>query len=159
MSYLVDLLKAATAGQGSLILISGESGVGKSRLLEELRIWALVEGILVLRGQAVSDGRGYYQLWRDVLRSILLYVQPGQDELALLQPVVPDLARLLNPPTMETDPTGPQRMLALALQAKVDEYIRRHDCERNENGHDLVLLLLLLTSCSLPASRNSLLHR
>ncbi|UCG25096.1 MAG: serine/threonine-protein kinase PknK, partial [Chloroflexota bacterium] len=108
MSYLVGLLETATAGQGSLILIGGESGVGKSRLLEELRIRALVEGILVLRGQALSDGRSYYQLWRDVLRSTLLYVQPGEDELALLQPVVPDLARVLNRPMTEADPTSPQ---------------------------------------------------
>jgi transposase-like protein len=34
---------------------------------------------------------------------------------------------------------GAQRMLALALQAEVDEYIRRHEGERDENGHALVV--------------------
>jgi transposase-like protein len=34
---------------------------------------------------------------------------------------------------------GAQRMLALALQAEVDEYIRRHEGERGENDHALVV--------------------
>jgi putative transposase len=34
---------------------------------------------------------------------------------------------------------GAQRMLALALQAEVDEYIRRHEGERDEDGHALVV--------------------
>ncbi|MGD2078535.1 MAG: AAA family ATPase, partial [Chloroflexota bacterium] len=96
MAHLTSLMSAAASGQGSLVLIGGESGVGKSRLVEELRTRALVEGILVLRGQAVSDGRRYYQLWRDVLRQTLLYVRPDENDLPLFQLVVPDLARLLN---------------------------------------------------------------
>ena len=34
---------------------------------------------------------------------------------------------------------GAQRMLALALQAEVNEYINRHEGERDENGHALVV--------------------
>ncbi len=34
---------------------------------------------------------------------------------------------------------GAQRMLALALQAEVNEYIHRHEGERDENGHALVV--------------------
>jgi len=34
---------------------------------------------------------------------------------------------------------GAQRMLALALRAEVDEYIRRHEGERDENDHALVV--------------------
>ncbi|MGB3717646.1 MAG: IS256 family transposase [Candidatus Promineifilaceae bacterium] len=34
---------------------------------------------------------------------------------------------------------GAQRMLALALQAEVDEYIRRHEGERDENNYALVV--------------------
>jgi hypothetical protein len=118
MSYLTGLLRTARAGQGVFILIGGESGVGKSRLVEELRTQALVDGVLVLRGQAVSDGRSYYQLWRDVLRQTLLYVQPDEVELALFQTVVPDLARLLNRPLPESGlqatPTD-QRRLSQAM--------------------------------------------
>lgn len=34
---------------------------------------------------------------------------------------------------------GAQRMLALALQAEVDEYVGRHTGERTDNGHALVV--------------------
>ena len=34
---------------------------------------------------------------------------------------------------------GAQRMLMTALQAEVDEYIQRHQSERDENGHALVV--------------------
>lgn len=34
---------------------------------------------------------------------------------------------------------GAQRMLAVVLQAEVDEYIQRHAGERDENGHALVV--------------------
>jgi serine/threonine protein kinase len=57
MARLSGLLKAAIGGEGATLLIGGESGVGKSRLLDELRTQALVEGFLVLRGQAISNGR------------------------------------------------------------------------------------------------------
>ncbi len=126
LSYLTGLLEAARAGQGRFVLIGGESGVGKSRLVEELRTQALVDGVLVLRGQAVSDGRGYYQLWRDVLRQALLYAQPDEDELALLLSVAPaaslrrqpNLGRKLNRPlpeaTLQDSPTN-QRRLSQAI--------------------------------------------
>ena len=66
-------------GKGSLWLIGGESGVGKSRLIEELRTRALIEGVLTLRGQTVSAGGLPYQLWRDPLRRLILSAadQPG----------------------------------------------------------------------------------
>jgi len=51
MAHFQVVLRAALDGQGSAWLVGGESGVGKSRLLEELRTRALVEGVLVLRGQ------------------------------------------------------------------------------------------------------------
>lgn len=127
MAALTDLLKAAAAGQGALLLIGGESGVGKSRLLEEVRTRALVEGILVLRGQAVSGGRSYYQLWQGVLRKALLYVQPDEDELALFQPVVPELARSLNARLPEPGPQGrpsQQQMLSQAVGRILDRLER-----------------------------------
>ena len=96
MAQLQAAMAAAQAGRGSSWLIGGESGVGKSRLLSELRIQALVEGAIVLRGQSV-DSRGHlpYQLWRDVVRRLILTTRLTPLARGVLQTIVPDIAELL----------------------------------------------------------------
>lgn len=112
MGQLRAALQRTMAGQGSAWLIGGESGVGKSRLLRELETQALVDGFLVLRGQAVPDGGGLpYQLWREALRH-LLAITPNVDDLtaSVLKPLVPDINTLLgrdvaSAPALEENPT------------------------------------------------------
>ncbi|MCU0499377.1 MAG: tetratricopeptide repeat protein [Anaerolineae bacterium] len=88
-------LKGLSEGQGSAWLIGGESGVGKSRLLDELRIHALVQGITVLRGQAVTGGVPY-QLWRDVIRALALFSPLNEFEIGVLKDLIPDIEKLLH---------------------------------------------------------------
>ncbi|MEZ4513679.1 MAG: DUF2791 family P-loop domain-containing protein [Chloroflexota bacterium] len=97
LAQLTEALKQAKVGNGSAWLVEGESGVGKSRLLHELRTQALVDGFVVLRGQGVEDSGGLpYQLWREPLRHLLLALPDVSDfEAAVLQPLVPDVAHLL----------------------------------------------------------------
>ncbi|MEZ4513687.1 MAG: tetratricopeptide repeat protein [Chloroflexota bacterium] len=117
---LTAALKTAVVGQGSLWLIGGESGVGKSRLLHELRIQALVDGYLVLQGNGVREGGGQpYQLWRNLLR-LLLLITPNVDPLtaSVLLPLVPDLEYLLGHPVTpapELDSTSQQQRLYRAI--------------------------------------------
>jgi len=54
---LQQITDSDNAPSGSMWLIGGEGGVGKSRLIEEVRTQALVDGTLVLRGQGVKEGR------------------------------------------------------------------------------------------------------
>ncbi|MEM7119302.1 MAG: serine/threonine-protein kinase, partial [Chloroflexota bacterium] len=61
---LTAALQEAKDGQGSAWLIGGESGVGKSRLIAEIRTSALVDGFQVVRGQSREGGGVPYQLWR-----------------------------------------------------------------------------------------------
>src|SRR5258708_1870780 len=89
------LLHALTARKGSTWLVGGESGVGKSRLVEELRTLALVQSASVLRGQTVSEGGASYQLWRDSLRWLATTSELTDDEASILKPLVPDIAELL----------------------------------------------------------------
>ncbi len=92
--HLSDSLDLAISGKGTSWLIGGESGVGKSRLLDELRTLALVHGAVVLRGQAIGEGSRTYQVWRDVLRSLCLLSDLTPLEASVLRPLVPDIATL-----------------------------------------------------------------
>lgn len=82
-------------GRGSAYLIGGESGVGKSRLLDELAVHAMVEGALVVRGQGVEGGGLPYQLWRDVLPRLLLNIELTELEASILKDLVPNIGNLL----------------------------------------------------------------
>ncbi|MEP7286086.1 MAG: AAA family ATPase [Chloroflexota bacterium] len=104
LTQLVGALKQASQGEGSTWLIGGESGVGKSRLLDELRAAALVQGVLVLRGQGISEGGLPYQMWRDALRWLALLVDLSDSEASALKALVPDLGMLLG----RTVPDMPQ---------------------------------------------------
>lgn len=96
LRQLEEALKAASEGKGSAWLVAGESGVGKSRLVEELRIRAVVLGTLVLRGQGVSDGGLPYQLWREPLRRLVLTTEISDLDASILKEIVPDMPALLD---------------------------------------------------------------
>lgn len=113
-SALADTLK----GKGSLWLVGGESGIGKSRLLDELRTLALVEGTLVLRGQSISEGGTPYLLWRDALRHLCLQTDLGEMEKSVLKALVPDIGTLLGntiPNAPELDPQDAQNRLITVM--------------------------------------------
>jgi tetratricopeptide (TPR) repeat protein len=70
------LLKAITGrvlgGEGQVVSIVGEAGVGKSRLVDELAAHAESVGLRVLRGGCVSYGDAMaYLPWSELLRSFL----------------------------------------------------------------------------------------
>lgn len=90
--------------QGSLWLVSGESGVGKTRLLDELKNYALVQGVMVMQGQAVEALSKPYQLWREPLRRLLLGSSITTLDASILQDIVPDIGQLL----LQDVPPAPQ---------------------------------------------------
>ncbi len=95
LARLKEALQAALDGRGEAWLVGGESGVGKSRLVDELRTWALVQGAAVFRGQGVSGGGLPYQLWREPLRLLLLSAAVDDLEAGTLKEIVPDIGGLL----------------------------------------------------------------
>ncbi len=94
LKQLTDALVTIST-QNAFFLVGGESGVGKSRLLDELRIQGLVKGAVVLRGQAVEGGGLPFQLWRNIVRRMLLMVEVTDLQAGILKDIVPDIDALL----------------------------------------------------------------
>jgi predicted ATPase len=100
-------LDAAAAGRGSLVLVSGDPGIGKTRLVGELAGRARSRGILVLRGICWEGGGApAYWPWAQVLRAWMRAA--GATSLDDLGAGSAELAALL--PELGSDaatPTGP----------------------------------------------------
>lgn len=65
-----DLVRRGESGVEPLVLISGESGIGKTRLLRELQVYAGLRDGYVLRGVAREEDAGTpYALFASALRS------------------------------------------------------------------------------------------
>lgn len=76
-------------------LIAGESGVGKTRLMDELRTSALVEGVRVIRGQAVTEAGIPYKIWRDILPELILIADVSDDEASILKTLIPNIGNFM----------------------------------------------------------------
>ncbi len=119
LGQLESAMRQAMDGHGGAWLVGGESGVGKSRLLDELRIRALVSGVTVLRGQSSDEGL-YYQLWRDVLRRLILSSKLADLHASILKEIIPDISALLErdvPTVPETEGDASGQWLNLAIMA------------------------------------------
>lgn len=88
LRFLTDALDDVIGGQSAAWLVAGESGVGKTRLVSELRIRAMVRGVPVIYAQA-SSGMSNRQLWQPVVRRLLLNLQPSEAELSVLRELEP----------------------------------------------------------------------
>ncbi|MCI0713442.1 MAG: protein kinase, partial [Chloroflexi bacterium] len=95
LRQLTAALPETTQARPSVWLLGGESGVGKSRLIEEVRAHALVQGVVVVRGQAVEGGGLPFQLWRDPVRRLLLMKEVTDLQAGILKEIVPDIETLI----------------------------------------------------------------
>lgn len=150
IATLREAMDQAKINKGSAWLITGESGVGKSRLLRELDTYALVGGFIVLRGQAIAERTGQLlQLWREPLRRLLLHVTPSPLALGVLQTIMPDLATLVGesipaPPPLD-EPAMRQRLygtiVGLFQQVRQPIMLILEDLHWGEDDFALLTLL------------------
>lgn len=125
LGQLKNALVQAMGGRGSAWLIGGESGVGKSRLVDELRTLALVRGALVLRSAAAMSGGGPFLVWRDILRWLVLVTEVSDLEASILRPLVPDIDQILDRPVPPTPTTLNPADARTRLFSTVADLLRR----------------------------------
>src|SRR5512138_1405692 len=88
-------LEAAQRGQGRCVLIAGEAGVGKSRLLGRVRQQAIDAGFVILQGQCFEQDISFpYSLWINMLRSFWAWRSPSQVK-EYIGPLAAELVKLL----------------------------------------------------------------
>ena len=83
LSTLQRSLHDALRGEGQFVTITGEAGIGKSRLLHEFRKTMHGEGVSCLLGRCQSDGGGVpYLPFTEILRAVLRIGEPSGGVLA-----------------------------------------------------------------------------
>jgi eukaryotic-like serine/threonine-protein kinase len=115
MERLGMCLNAVFQGVGDAWLIGGESGVGKTRLVEEIRTRALVGGALVLRAQGIDGNFLPYHLWRDIARTLCLSTAVSDVEAGILREIVPDIEALIGrrlPDKVKQNPTTGHQVMS-----------------------------------------------
>ena len=117
LAALTKQLDAASAGAGSIALVAGEPGMGKSRLAEELAAVARARGVRVLWGRCYEgEGAPAFWPWIELLRAAVRG-RHGEDLRRTMGPGAPDLAELV-PEIRALLPDLPAPSLLDAVQAR-----------------------------------------
>ena len=108
LAHMRALWQRAAAGEGQVLLVSGEPGVGKSRLVRELVTQVQVAGNRALLGECYAEGGAPYAPVGQIVRRAL--ESRGGDRLALPDFVLADLVALapalrLTFPDLSPNPT------------------------------------------------------
>ena len=93
LARLQGLLMRAIQGHGRLVLITGPMGVGKSRLVRELRLRAQMQRVLVCESVCPEHVRVPYRPWVSIFRQIIAYQRSTRPE--VVQVYGPALVRLM----------------------------------------------------------------
>ncbi|PZR95809.1 MAG: hypothetical protein DLM69_11380, partial [Candidatus Chloroheliales bacterium] len=93
MAQLTEAWQQAQQGHGGLALLSGEAGIGKTRLTAEMSAMVLAQGGRAIRGAAAGDSFPYQAIVL-ALRSalpLLAAIDADPAELSALLPLLPEL--------------------------------------------------------------------
>ena len=95
LAELQKRLNATLDGECQLAVVSGEPGVGKTRLLDEIESLARARGIRVLHGRSVERDRSFaYQGFCDAIQEYFRYKDGGSSAAVDFSDLAPDLLTL-----------------------------------------------------------------
>jgi predicted ATPase/KaiC/GvpD/RAD55 family RecA-like ATPase len=82
MMFLKDSADKATRGEGGVVFIYGEAGIGKTRLTKEIKAHANLRGMRILYGRCPAlfkaTGVPPYTLWKEVIKDYLQGCTPEE---------------------------------------------------------------------------------
>src|SRR4051794_17873278 len=104
LGLLESTLDALSGGEAACLTVEGEPGIGKTRLLHELRTRAEGRGHLVLSGKAAEFERDLpFSVWVDALDAYVLSLEAERAE-SWDPDLTAELARVLPSLTVQADP-------------------------------------------------------
>ncbi|MGD9894167.1 MAG: helix-turn-helix transcriptional regulator, partial [Dehalococcoidia bacterium] len=104
---LVEALASVRSGTGGAVLVAGEAGIGKSRLIAELRRRAETDGFAVLQGACFEPDRSApYAPFADLLRTALHERETDATD-GSLRSFAPELVTLLPEHVTDAAPSAP----------------------------------------------------
>ena len=141
MAELSAALDDALAGQGRLVMLAGEPGIGKTRTAQELASYAVSRGAQVLWGKCYEEeGAPPYWPWIQPLRS---YVQDTEAERlgSEMGPGAADIAEVITElreklPGLEPPPALEPEQARFRLFASITAFVK-NACR----AHPLVFVL------------------
>lgn len=141
----------ALQGQGKLFLLSGDPGIGKTRLAIEIGATARARGLTVAWGDCCEDGGApAYWPWAQILRRLLDQPQAGQGaetsgDFSLMAALLGELREGL-------DRYSSSRIACAADQARFSLFDRlREALQRYARVHPLLIVLDDLHAADLPS--------
>jgi class 3 adenylate cyclase/DNA-binding CsgD family transcriptional regulator len=141
VALLAERLEAAAAGQGSVVLLQGDAGIGKTRLLEAVATLAQAQGALVLWGRCYEgEGAPAYWPWVQVIRA---YVRAHDPPILRRQmgPGAADIAQVV-PEVQHALPDLPAPLPLAPEQARFRLFDSVHHFLRNATSERLVVIAL-----------------
>jgi predicted ATPase len=127
LTAIHQLIDSTKSGLGQVALLSGEAGIGKSRLVKEAKAYATAQGFRVVQGNCFPTDLSYpYAPLLDLLRTVLVSsdattisanLRPFARDLYQLLPEVVSLAPELNTtqPLTPVEPEQEKRRIFVAL--------------------------------------------
>jgi ABC-type oligopeptide transport system substrate-binding subunit/class 3 adenylate cyclase/ribosomal protein L40E len=130
---LVEALERLSVGQGGIATIVGEAGLGKSRLVAELRMQATEMNLNWIEGRCLSFGSTIpYQLWLDVLREFLEV--KAEDSISVIHEKLNARIRELCPDRYDNIYRYLGNLLSLPLGEEIRDWILNQDGEQIRAG-------------------------
>lgn len=115
LALLREAFEGARAGRGGAVLVSGEAGIGKTRLVRELEDLARASDAIVVWGRSQEvRGAPPYWPWAQVLEALMRAAEGAMDLSVELEGSAPSLARVAPalgatvPPTVDEHTEEPE---------------------------------------------------